>query len=205
MRGDNELDAKIDAALRSYAEPVSIPEPRTMALRLLKQVEAQRAQRARLWAWAIPITACALALLAIAVSTMRAPRTPAIAWTPPELAVASPGTEANRTHAAPALQRGPRRPAATRTRTRDAAIRTSRQRELPRLDVFPAPAPLTPEEKELLALANHGSANQKQAVIAFQQHWDDPIVIARLKIRPLDADDQPDSTDDETERNRDLP
>ena len=58
---------------------------------------------------------------------------------------------------------------------------------LPKLDVFPAPAPLTPEERSLAAVADAGPPPQRDALIESQKNLDTPLNIAALNIPPLAA------------------
>ena len=43
MRGDEQMEELIDAALRSYAEPGEIPEARVVAARVMEQAARRRA------------------------------------------------------------------------------------------------------------------------------------------------------------------
>lgn len=176
MRNDEELDRKIDVALRSYAEPPSNPEPRAMAAQLLEQVRVERARRTRSWAWLIPATACGLTLLLIGAAwLLRTPRSSRIASIPPVPAVS---TRANRppdsTRSVPVHSLRPVRRAMT-----DA-------RPLPKLAVFPTPQPLSSQERELLVLVTQTPPAAQKQVLEGQQHFDDPIAISELRIAPLD-------------------
>jgi hypothetical protein len=65
---------------------------------------------------------------------------------------------------------------------------TSAPQPLPKLDVFPTPQPLSPQEQQLAEFAQQGPPAEKQAVIAVQQHLGDPLQIAELSVLPLDED-----------------
>ena len=58
---------------------------------------------------------------------------------------------------------------------------------LPKLDVFPTPTPLSPQEQALAAFAQHGPPAVQRAVLDDQQHWDDPIIVADLREQPVAA------------------
>jgi hypothetical protein len=172
MHGD-EMDERIDAALRSYAEPPEGPESRVVLARVLARARAEKAPRRRGWAWLIPAAGCAAALAAAWL--LRAPATPQIAWTP-----RAPGVVSIATAPGPVPERRNVRRAVPARQVQIAAER------LPKLETFPAPAPLTPEEQKLVVFTRHGPAGTVHQVIEAQQHIDDPLEIAELKIQPLD-------------------
>lgn len=58
---------------------------------------------------------------------------------------------------------------------------------LPKLEVFPTPAPLSAQEQALVAFAKHGPPAVQRAVLEDQKHWDDPIIVAGLEKEPLQA------------------
>jgi hypothetical protein len=184
MRAD-EIGERIDAALRSYAEPPEMPESRMVLARVLERARAEKAPRWRWWVWVIPAAGCAVALLVALIWVLRVPRVPEIAWTPQAPGVASV--------AAPA-EAQPSRPGLRSAAVRSAAARGKREtvRRPPRLAMFPMPSALSPEERQLLAFANQASPSAVRQVLEAQQHIDDPIQIAPLSIRPLDEGDTTD-------------
>jgi hypothetical protein len=176
MRAD-EIDERIDAALKSYAEPPEMPEPRVVLARLLKRARPDKTSRWRRWVWLIPASGCAVTLLAAVVWVLYVPRLPEIAWTPQAPGVVSlPVAPA----AEPAQHRPPR---ASAPRMQYAA------ETLPKLETFPAPAPVSPEEQKLVDFAQRGPSAAKQQMMEARQHVDDPLEIAELKIQPLDESD----------------
>jgi hypothetical protein len=200
MRDDEEIhpertdlepvDARIDAALRSYAEPPRVSEPRVALAQILSRAEAERTRRARRWIWAaVPV--CALLVVAlIAVWTLRGPRVPEIAWIPrTPAAVPAPHAVAVKPFGAEARH-------SPRMGREEPASASSRSREpLPKQDVFPTPRPLSPQEQALVAFVSRAPAGVRQAVIDSQQQWDQPItvsevVVPEVKIRPLGEDEQ---------------
>ncbi|MGB6871788.1 MAG: hypothetical protein WBD93_19395, partial [Acidobacteriaceae bacterium] len=66
------------------------------------------------------------------------------------------------------------------------------RRTLPKLDVFPTPRPLTPEEQALVAFAKQGPPAVQRAVIEDQKHWDDPVIVAELQEKSSSAGNQQD-------------
>jgi len=179
-------DPRLDAALRSYAEPPFFPDARFAAARILKQGRELEACRRRLWIWAmaVPATACVILIAAVAISSLlRAPLSLQIAWIP----------------SAPGIVKAPQpaiQPSNTVTpqRRTDRMIRVSaaQPRPLPKLDVFPTPEPLSPEEQALVDFAKHGPPGVQRAVVEDQKHWDDPIIVADLQNQPPQSGSQQD-------------
>ncbi|HEX4007079.1 MAG TPA: hypothetical protein VHX60_12965 [Acidobacteriaceae bacterium] len=177
------MDELISGALRSYAEPPGIPNEQDVLARLFAERgrgQAKReAGRRKLWPWATAACACAAMLLMAALWMLRAPGTQEIAWMPGAPGVAAVANPA------------PEKPIAGVAR----AVHTSAApTRLPKLDIFPAPTPQSPEERALATFSARASATEKQKVLAAQEHLDDPIRIAELTIRPLDVDEMKDQS-----------
>jgi hypothetical protein len=181
----NKMDDKIDAALRSYAEPPSMPEPRVVLARVLERARAEKVLRRRWWVWMIPAAGCATILMLAAVWVLRAPRIPQIAWTPRAPGVVSVVT-------------APNQGLAPRIAIRRASVVGERIQRQPKLDLFPTPTPLSREEQQLVAFADQTSPAVAKQIAEAQEHIDDPIQISPITIRPLDEDeptDQPNRKD----------
>jgi hypothetical protein len=181
---NTSLDNRIDAALRTYAEPQEIPDARIVALKVLERArEREPHTKWSFWRWAIPAAACLIALAIAAVWLLRMPRVPEIARTPaPPRIVAQ-----TRIPAAPAPH--PSVPAAPRKSSR---VIAANSQPLPKLDVFPTPTPLSPQERALVAFAQHGPPAVQRAVLEDQKHWDDPIIVAGMRKSPPEAVNQQD-------------
>lgn len=181
MPGDNRdsIDARMDAALRSYAEPpASISDPRTAAAAILDRARHTRTRRP-LWIWAIPAAACLLVLAVGFLWWFHAPPAPRIARavpTPPAAAVPAIRTPA------PAPAKPPIR---TTQRTRTHA------EPLPKLDIFPTPAPLSPQEQALVTFARTAPPAVRQAVIDEQSQWDQPAQTTAPPSQPPDRSGTP--------------
>jgi hypothetical protein len=183
MPGDNRdsVDARIDSALHSYAEPpAAVRDPNIAAAALLDRARRARVRRS-FWMWAIPVAACLLALVGLTVWMLRDRQVPQLA------SAVSPTP----TITAPAPRNAPVR-AADRSR--------SRARPLPKLDVFPTPAPLSTQEQALVAFARHAPPAVKQAVIDDQRDWDRPHAVAGLNISPPGKSGIPKSESEEPEK-----
>lgn len=179
MRAD-EIDEKIDAALRSYANPPETPEPRVALARILERAREEETQRRRWWPWLIPAAGCAAAVLTAAVLVMRAPVTSQIAFTPKAPGVVSVA-------GAPVQEPIAR----TKARVAQKPPLQAAARELPKLEMFPAPMPLASEEQKLVAFTRQTPPAVLHQVIEAKQHNDDPLEIAELKIQPLATSDEP--------------
>jgi hypothetical protein len=184
VQGRSELDSRIDAALRNYAEPPETTEPRIALAGIMDQAHAVRpARHNRWWMWGLAgAVACLIAVVAALwvnrvprIAPLRVPRIARVPQAPPVVTVpSSPAQPAVAQVRAPAIRR------ATRNR------RTAAGREappLPKLAVFPTPRPLTPQEQALAAFARHGPPDVQRAVLEDQKHWDDPIIVADLHNR----------------------
>lgn len=192
--GRDELDLRIRAALHSYAESPQFQDARTAVARVRELAEQLPPRRRwRVWAWAIPASAAALIALAALDwfggigpgPRIASPKAPAVARIP---GYNSACCNLQRAHTAPStsLARNRiRRASAHDDRTLEAGARP-----LPKQEVFPTPAPLSEEERSLLAFATQAPPDVKKQVIEAQKHLGDLIEIADLKIRALDEDER---------------
>ncbi|MGB6132988.1 MAG: hypothetical protein WBG54_14505 [Acidobacteriaceae bacterium] len=175
MPGDNpdplnsSIEVRIDAALGSYAEPpAAISDPRTAAAAILDRAHVTPTRRP-FWIWAIP-AACLLALAVGLLWWFHAAPAPRIARA---VAPAPAGTVP--LASAPAPHRLP---------VRIVRRQHAHPAPLPKLDVFPTPAPLSPQEQALVAFARTAPPAVQQAVIDDQRSWDQPPNVAGLNINP---------------------
>jgi hypothetical protein len=67
----------------------------------------------------------------------------------------------------------------------------ARSQTPPKLDQFPAPAPLTEQERLLVNLAAQTSPEIQQDLVQAQQQASMPLHIAELNIAPLNATTKP--------------
>jgi hypothetical protein len=61
---------------------------------------------------------------------------------------------------------------------------------LPKLDVFPTPQPLTPEEQALVAFAVRAPESERKSFIEAQRQAEAPLRIAAIEIPPIDSPDK---------------
>jgi hypothetical protein len=199
MRGDEQMEELIDAALRSYAEPGEIPEARVAAARVMERARAAESRR-RFWWWVVvvPAAACLLVAMVGEIWMTRAARVPEIAWAPkapgvvkgdkgiPQRLKPDSSRSIDGTAEAVPLQNGLAAPKAVQVAT--AGVLEKRQ--LPKMEVFPTPRPLTAEEQALTVFTEKTTPEVKKQVVEAEKHLGDPIAIAELKIRPLDEEDR---------------
>jgi hypothetical protein len=193
MRDNDELDAMLDSALASYAEPG--PDA-GLEQRILARVSRERATKARRrwmpWAFAIPVAACLVVLALFASGLLTRHSRQAL----------RPGESATRAHA----------PAVISAQTDSLPVRTAKRGErmirtkafvskaatqpaevaasvapLPKLEVFPTPQPLSPAEQELATYAANAPVPERQSLIEANKQSEAPLKIAAIHIPPLEA------------------
>jgi hypothetical protein len=202
MRSDERVDERIDAALRSYAEPGKAPEARAVLARVMEQARAGESQRGGWWVWGAAITAGLAAMVLVGMARMTgSPRRAEIAWVPrapgvaseepysqrlkPDSSLGSSGTAEAMAFQNEGSRKLPGRTAhGEKTGGRRVAQEATPER-LPKLDVFPTPHPLTQQEQGLVVFVTQAPPEVRKAVIEDQQHWDDPIIVADLQNRPV--------------------
>jgi hypothetical protein len=184
MRSDEQIDALIDAALRSYAEPA--PHPRVAVARVMERALREESRGRFSWlAWGAVAVGCLVVMAVVfGVRVIRGPRVPEIAWV-----VKAPGVVDS--HALTS-RRVPGRliELPHRARAKNGREQNGAPNALPKMEVFPTPRPLTAEEQALVTFAAQASPAAKREVIEAERHLGDPIVIAELKIHPLDEKDR---------------
>lgn len=179
---DNQdhLDLLIDSALSTYAEPRA-----GLETRVLKHLAAQPARRRWLpFAIAIPIAAACAILLALLFSH------PATQPPPPQAHNTQPAPKPNQAiPPAPTPHNHTPQPRIIATRTAPAPA------PLPKLDVFPTPQPLSPEEQAMVRFAIHAPASEIKSVDEAQKKKDEPLNVAEIQIPPLEPLIKPDPND----------
>jgi len=189
-QGGAEFDRLLRSSLESYADPG--PDS-GLAERVLARIAAEggggQTRSLRLWAVALPVAAClivAIVLLASKPLHRSADRSGEARVTLPKSSNA--GRSADK--GAP-VENSPsvtaRENATTRApRHSTHAAATSTQVRLPKLDVFPAPQPLTPAETEFVAFIAHAPLAERKSLVEAQTQLDAPLTIAALEIKPLE-------------------
>lgn len=191
MRDKDELDLLLDSALSTYADPGpdSGLEQRVLSALLAARVPVTPAasprRRLLLWAIPLPVAAC---LLLLWYSTPGIQRVPS---TLPQ--------QDRHVHPAPivpevalAVETRPRAPHATKhvPSAPQPSTQTVASAAFPKLDVFPTPHPLTPQEQAFAVFAVHASEAERKALAEAQQRINAPLSFAAIHIPPVQSPDQ---------------
>jgi hypothetical protein len=192
-----DLDRLLDSALATYADPGrdSGLEGRVLAALATARTESSGPIAPRRWRWlpwmiAIPVAA-SLILLWIFASTrvVHAPTQPQQsrdAQPAPDssLRASAPAAAAHRVEVRP--NSVPRVRHAAPTAPRVSQEQTSRATALPKLDVFPTPQPLSPQEQVMLAFAQQAPEAQVEALSAAQAKDEESFAFAASHISPFE-------------------
>ena len=184
MREHDELDQLLDSALGTYAEPRPGIEQRILA-RVEEARAAGLASRRRwlVWSIAVPVTACIL--LVVMLSGVWQPQTNIThPLGPPEQAVV-PAVERPQPETHDSVPSARVRAATQSVRPRSVNAATA----APKLDVFPAPQPLSEQEQALIALANQSPEVRREALEAAKR-IDMPLQISAIQIPPISQPDE---------------
>jgi hypothetical protein len=177
MKNDDrdELDEIIDGALAGYssADPMEGLEDR-----VLRRVHAAGAARRGPWRLRLWFALPALAALLLAGITLR------IEWKPQSRTTKPTPTVAG--FKPPSLP--PPRPQLRPAPPLRVAKPHHRIRTLPKQEYFPAPAPITNEERALVAWVGRAPIEAQQAFADLQKRSDEPVDIQPIQIPPLRTD-----------------
>jgi hypothetical protein len=191
MPDRDELDRLIDCELARYAEPRPGLEQR-----LLARIDAHSSAPSLVfhawqrWALATAITIALVLVLSIPHFMHRETSTTTAHGTTAEHAPAA------RSQAVPPESKLEIRPLpkiANTTHHVARAPRSNRPSEnttRPRLDIFPAPQPLSPQEQALVAIATAPSDSARENLLASQRQLDAPLQISAIEIPPITAPDE---------------
>jgi hypothetical protein len=196
MRGDEELnrsrdatDERIDRALRSYAEPPEFPSTQVILVRVMERARETEVQKGNWWLWGVAAAAGLAVMVALGVVwTTRSPRREEIALVPKAPGVVQTMPQQLKPESSSGTRRATRAVPLQSERKQVGLARAETPAPLPKKEVFPTPRPLSPEEQALVAFANDVPAKVQEQVMEAQKHANDPIVIAELKIAPLEID-----------------
>lgn len=193
LNTNRDLDHLLDSALSTYADPGphSGLEDRILA-RIASANKAPQRSRNRLLFWTLSLAAAACLLFAFVLSGAKTKSLPAghvsslqtssLPPQPPRItARAYEPQQSTASKTVPSLgkQGGIR---AIRAVQRPATLR----RPLPKLEIFPAPQPLSPEERILARFATQAAPDERALLLDAQRPPDAPLHIATINIPPLE-------------------
>ena len=166
-----ELAKKIEAALTTYADPAESLNSSALAARVLAAARDKQ-KGIQWWLWGLAATVPALAVLLIVLYFPAKPKMESVRLTasapPPHQIMVTP----------------PAKQMVSHTVIKSRYVPPSHPQ--PKLDVFPTPAPLTEQEKLLVAFVQHTSPETQKQVVQSSGPIQ-PIAIADLIIPPLDS------------------
>ncbi|MDE3186780.1 MAG: hypothetical protein KGM96_04560 [Acidobacteriota bacterium] len=173
----------LDSALTTYGDPGPDSGLEQRVLARVAATGTPRPHRRWLrWAIALPVAACLLILVMSKPKISHSPDAhstgvtqasePAAARPEPQLAL-QPAS----------ASRGEL--AARKSRPHSVAV-AAKKAPLPKLDVFPTPQPLTPQEQALVAFATQAPAPERKALLEMQKQMSEPIRIAAIHIPPIE-------------------
>ena len=190
MHENDDLDRMLNSSLSNYGDPGA---DTGLAERILARVSSEQspsrsAPRWRsgflLWA-ALPAAACVLLTLLVLRSAG-----PRIAHPSASLPQPSSTSSGSKTPAVANITPAQKTPLIARHRTAPRpTIAVAKAAARPKLDVFPLPQPLSPEEQALYAFATQVPEKQRQAILDAQKNADAPLDIAAIHIQPLEISD----------------
>lgn len=195
----DELDRLLDSALATYADPDTGADP-GLQQRILARIAAEMhgAPRRRSLAWAIALPVAAILLLFAGIAITRQMHAPLRALqqghiSPKPSTILNQGAEKRGQGSyqgttsivpkKPSKEQWALAPEGT-PHSRHKAL-AARSAPLPKLDVFPTPQPLSPQEQALVNFAAHATSSERESLIAAQQEANVPLHIAAIQIKPL--------------------
>jgi hypothetical protein len=183
----DDLDRLLDSALSTYAEPRSGVEKRALArVDEARNVGSAPRRRWLVWAVAIPLAAC-LALY-VSISGIRQRHTKNVQQPQKHEQASLPPLQATPQKALHSEEQSRARIAlkAIQHPSQPSAITDAPS---PRLDVFPAPQPLSAQEQALIALAKLSPDLRQEALVRVQED-DTPLRISEIQIPPISLPDK---------------
>jgi hypothetical protein len=190
MPEHDQFDLAVQSALSSYGDPG--PES-GLDERILARIDAEGVVRPRQrwipWVIAAPIAAGLLLLLVLSSHSKTEPQ-----FVRHDGALKMQAPLIQQLQTAKAIPEASKLPRPAR-RECDLALHNQstagagNAAPLPKLDVFPTPQPLTPEERALATFAAEASETERQSFIEAQEQTDAPLSIASITIQPLDPPD----------------
>jgi hypothetical protein len=187
MREEEDLDLLINSALSSYGDPGPDSGLEVRVLARVSNAAAPtkfKAPKTRLrWLWLLTLPAFSY-LLFFAFLT-KTPQHQMTRTLQPE----QPAVSANRIEPPPAVPSKPIRDIEVAGQAAKPQL-TEVSPPQPKLDVFPTPRQLTPQEQALVTLATRTSPSQRKSLLAAHKASDVPINIAAIHIDPLEMPEE---------------
>ncbi|HEX5423947.1 MAG TPA: hypothetical protein VFW94_10385, partial [Candidatus Acidoferrales bacterium] len=191
-----------DSALATYADPgPDSGADRGLEQRILTRIAAERhgPTRRRWLAWAVGLPAAAILLLFAGLSIARRTYAPSPAsqqghissqhlprWNQQAAEKRGNDLYQGTTSVVPKKHSKEQRALASEAAPHSRrAARAAQAERLPKLDVFPTPQPLSPEEQALVIFAADANKSERESLVIAQQQANAPLHIAAIHIKPL--------------------
>jgi len=183
MREEDQLDRILESSLSNYGDPGA---DAGLAERILAHVRSEQRPpvSASIWSsirllWvALPVAACLLfVFFGLKTSGPSAVSPPRQLQKPPTTSARVEPAEAPRTPSAIHSPHPHVRPSMT----------AAKHASPPKLDLFPQPHAVSPQEQALYAFATQTPEKQRQAVIDALKNDDAPLNVAAIRIQPLET------------------
>ena len=182
----DDLDRLLDSALATYAEPRGGLEKRALA-RVMTRVDEEHsvgpAPRRRWLVWAVAISLTACIALYVSISVVRQPHANKVQPAPKHEQASLPPLQTAPQKTLHAVGPSKARAAAEVIQHPNTTAATAAAPK-PKLDVFPAPQPLSAQEQALIALAKQSPELRREALARAQQD-DTPLRISEIQIPPI--------------------
>ena len=187
MPEDRDLDRSIDEALGTYADSFT---DANLTGRVLVRLASERATRPRLrWLpWAViafPAAVCLLLFVYFGPGITKAHVAPQVENARLHNPAGNSARLQPRAASTAEITRQFRRAA---PRPHRLATATAAQ-PLPKLDVFPTPTPLTPQERALAVYVARAPQAERQALAQSEQELN-PLTVASMRVMPLETPDE---------------
>jgi hypothetical protein len=186
-QNDPDVDETLEQALASYADPADAGQQQVITARIMSKLETAkkpRWYRKPVFIFLVP----ELALLLLGVVLLSPHRAHDVISARQTIVASSQSTVSPHT---PQTALRIAAPVITHPVSRHNASTMQPQKHLPKLDQFPAPAPLSSEERRLIYFAAHTTADTQQKMMKAQQQSYALLHIAELDVPLIESHSQP--------------
>ena len=187
MHNDDDLDLLLNEALTTYAEPAIGLEQR-----ILDHIEETGTESSPLklhrwpgWAVVLPLAACILLFFAVPKRQ-----------TESNQVLKSQRPQQNSTTSTPTTPQQTLQQPSTHSHHKSQSVRlhtsspSSVSIPVHKLEVFPTPQPLGPQEQALIELASPAALPARQALLETKRQDDAPLEISAIRVPPISAPEE---------------
>ena len=185
MHNDDLLDLLLNEALTTYAEPAAGLEQRIIA-RIEDMGRESTPPKLRLWpGWAVvlPLAACILLFFAMPKRQTESNQVSKSQWPQQNSTIKTPTTQ---TLQQPSTH-SPRQSQTVRFHT---SLPSPVSVPTHKLEVFPTPQPLGPQERALVELVSPAATPARQALLETERQGEVPLEISAIRVPPISTPDE---------------